>query len=757
MSTRLILVAASLTATGLLLVLVSTLLSGQNIYDDTTFREASLLADLDMRSHLRNPGAKKFEKALPEVDLPSIANATFGRVEASKYSQFGRQVDNGIPTPKSRAFVVYVPQKVPYNHYLDELYAFTESWRFVFNILETKDDVHVTNSRIKRKNKDGGPSMHRKADPSEYHEHGSEMEQIIPVNDLVVVADYEIDSSSFPDICTLVRNEIPPSAERVLDLERRVAEKRSRCFILQTPISATQFNPIWKSHQAMHSVSCLTEPFVEAYLMQYDLMMRSDLDCYLSPGQNIRGYLPWRPWFTTRHLTGSSSANLFFVGQGGYGHSISENVLRYYSKLLGLRDQGITAIGSAWFGSPSDLLNVAKLTVAVGEFLLRFDPVFARGDGEWPKWFKGVTLLYSGHLAVNHLIDKERVLVLHDQIDQGPTAGRKESVMQTKILHFHNWHTDQFFSKFWFMNHRYNMSILNDWGYEIVSAASETYQRVEPSGRDNKKLEMMPVYAFINAWNGKEREEKELERRKTKDVRTKFGFDYMGTGNNRKIQLPEGISGLFKHLFFCPPTHPHAFVQLGEYETEGLVEGDPKVDDVAVRCCKFNDQCSRRTEGSLKNCCDDPDGTMSVPCHSKVCMSHPVGRGGIATKRFSDYIRAATEMAQMGEMTTGSPGPCPGSHPFPYESGSFCCARPYDCNNWILDSRSSCCYHNRHVPCKRKPCSNLDPQVSELRKIVEGDFDILTRNINMGELLHHADEFKWRQNIQPSQPGYDAA
>lgn len=45
------------------------------------------------------------------------------------------------------------------------------------------------------------------------------------------------------------------------------------------------------------------------------------------------------------------------------------------------------------------------------------DPVFLRLDGEWPLWYRGVLLLYSAEIAVNHLIDKERLYVRGDLLD----------------------------------------------------------------------------------------------------------------------------------------------------------------------------------------------------------------------------------------------------------------------------------------------------------------------------------------------------
>jgi hypothetical protein len=67
-------------------------------------------------------------------------------------------------------------------------------------------------------------------------------------------------------------------------------------------------------------------------------------------------------------------------------------------------------------------------------------------------------LLYSCHLAINHLVINESInlgLAYH-LLDRPSTDKDPYDLEKNNRLHLHCWHTDQQFSKFQFKNNQYN-------------------------------------------------------------------------------------------------------------------------------------------------------------------------------------------------------------------------------------------------------------------------------------------------------------
>jgi hypothetical protein len=87
---------------------------------------------------------------------------------------------------------------------------------------------------------------------------------------------------------------------------------------------------------------------------------------------------------------------------------------------------------------------------------------FATDEGAWPGWYRGVTLLYAGEVAVNHCAPDAKQSAL---LDAGTTS--RESVM--RCAHIHCWHTDDKFSKHAFMCGRYTPEDARDLDLEVVS------------------------------------------------------------------------------------------------------------------------------------------------------------------------------------------------------------------------------------------------------------------------------------------------
>jgi len=87
----------------------------------------------------------------------------------------------------------------------------------------------------------------------------------------------------------------------------------------------------------------------------YDILIRSDLDTFITPG------------FSDWTLPGKTA---LVAGRGAYGSHNSNNHLRWVAeKKLGLKDAGMTNLGSTWYGRTSVMLAAAKLTLAIMSWL----------------------------------------------------------------------------------------------------------------------------------------------------------------------------------------------------------------------------------------------------------------------------------------------------------------------------------------------------------------------------------------------------
>jgi len=73
---------------------------------------------------------------------------------------------------------------------------------------------------------------------------------------------------------------------------------------------------------------------------------------------------------------------------------------------------------------------------------------FAADAGAWPGWYRGVATKYADEIAVNHCApDAHR----SDLLDASSTSSEPIS----DFPHIHCWHTEDKFSKHWFMAGRY--------------------------------------------------------------------------------------------------------------------------------------------------------------------------------------------------------------------------------------------------------------------------------------------------------------
>jgi hypothetical protein len=186
-----------------------------------------------------------------------------------------------------------------------------------------------------------------------------------------------------------------------------------------------ELNPldgIWSSYRFINSISCLIDE-KSSILENYDFILRSDVDTFLTPS--------WNHFYP----------EIYTVGKGAYYNTVEvKEGINRVSQKFNTRQQGIHNIGSTHYGETKLIRDVCKLTLDINHYLIKEE--FAQNDGEWPSWFKGVSLLYATEIATNHLVDKFEARP--DLLDFDSTS--RDSIYSHP--HIHCWHTDNLFSKF---------------------------------------------------------------------------------------------------------------------------------------------------------------------------------------------------------------------------------------------------------------------------------------------------------------------
>jgi len=177
-----------------------------------------------------------------------------------------------------------------------------------------------------------------------------------------------------------------------------------------------------KNHVFANSIHCLTVEKA-AFLGEYDILCRSDVDVFLSP--SFRDFRP-------QHM---------HCGVGGYAgmQEVRDNIIRVAAE-LDLTHHGIHQMGSTYIGPTDQVLAVAGLQMRVTEHLLTHD--FRTQEGQWPGWYGGVVTMYAGEIALNHICGQETMIT--SKID-----ARSDAHGPIKdVLTVHCWHTDSDFSKY---------------------------------------------------------------------------------------------------------------------------------------------------------------------------------------------------------------------------------------------------------------------------------------------------------------------
>jgi hypothetical protein len=200
--------------------------------------------------------------------------------------------------------------------------------------------------------------------------------------------------------------------------------------VVKIPQRPVQNDPAWHGYRYIDSIACMNGDGAER-LNQYSHVLRTDVDTFITPA--------WNDF----HPTG------FVFGNGGYSNDDDvRQRLRDISAEFGFVHRGMTNVGSTWYGPTALVRRVCAISEMVTKHLLSH--CFANDPGAWPGWYRDVSLLYAGEIAVNHCVPHAERTTLLD----GSSTGR-ESIQQH--AHIHCWHTDEKFSKHAFMCGRYTL------------------------------------------------------------------------------------------------------------------------------------------------------------------------------------------------------------------------------------------------------------------------------------------------------------
>ena len=221
-------------------------------------------------------------------------------------------------------------------------------------------------------------------------------------------------------------------------------------------------------------------PFIDhqciEIISRYKYCLRLDVDTFVCPGLHSI----------------QCADDEIIVGNGGYSSETARRRLSEILKNQNLPDQNIHSIGSTWFATSSTMIESGAKTIKYVKYLLKNH--FSKHKGSWPEWWAGVILLYAGHLVLNSSSLK---ISKTQKFDFQSTSDNEVTDYYT----LHCWHTNDFYSKFQFMQGGYagrqtDASSLkcNEYSYDCISrgvslgavlypSPSATVSAVSPASR----------------------------------------------------------------------------------------------------------------------------------------------------------------------------------------------------------------------------------------------------------------------------------
>jgi hypothetical protein len=211
--------------------------------------------------------------------------------------------------------------------------------------------------------------------------------------------------------------------------------------VVKIPQHPAANDPAWRGYNRVNSITCFNGAGAEQ-LDRYSHIMRTDIDTFITPA--------WNQFYPSR----------FTHGKGGYSNNDDvRQRLRNISAEYGLVHRGMTNVGMTWYGPTAQVRRTCAFAEMIAKHIITQQ--FATEEGKWPGWYRGVSVMYSGEIAVNHCApDAQRSDLLE------ATSTSTEAI--TRYPHIHCYHTDKKFSKHWFMGRRYTQDDAKDLDMNVI-------------------------------------------------------------------------------------------------------------------------------------------------------------------------------------------------------------------------------------------------------------------------------------------------
>jgi hypothetical protein len=204
---------------------------------------------------------------------------------------------------------------------------------------------------------------------------------------------------------------------------------------------SVEHDPEWHGYRFIDSVACFNGAGAEQ-LDRYSHILRTDVDTFITPA--------WNQFFPTA----------FTMGPGFYSNDDEiRQCIRDIATEYGLRHQGLTDVGSTWYGPTAVVRRAAAFTEMLTKHILSH--YFLSDEGQWPSWSRGVAFLYAGEIAVNHCAPDAQFTDQLDFLTDSP-----EPI--SRYAHIHCWHTEKMFSKHTFMAGGYSSVDPQDLDMDVI-------------------------------------------------------------------------------------------------------------------------------------------------------------------------------------------------------------------------------------------------------------------------------------------------
>jgi hypothetical protein len=211
--------------------------------------------------------------------------------------------------------------------------------------------------------------------------------------------------------------------------------------LVKIPQRPATDDPVWQGYRYINSITSVNGAGAEL-LDRYTHILRTDVDCFITPAWNL--FYPTAFTFAT----------------GGYSNDdeIRQHI-RDIAAEYGLAYHGIENIHSTWYGPTAVVRRACAFSEMLAKHILTH--CFANDEGQWPGWYRGVTTMYSGEIAVNHCAPDAQRSELLD-------AGSASTESITRYPHIHCWHTERDFSKHRFMGGGYNREDARNLDMDVI-------------------------------------------------------------------------------------------------------------------------------------------------------------------------------------------------------------------------------------------------------------------------------------------------